>query len=142
MLSQIAPEALSEMQHYPPPAKLPFDFGSEVARNEYFAKIRKGLVPTSNGRYVRTGGLAASMFFTGTSTKGQFVFKAGTRSAIAKKVVGSMDANRDERIPGHINTGWPLLRNTVNFWLEAADEEMQKEVESIYVAYRSTKKNR
>lgn len=142
VLTAIAPDALSEMRHYPPPAKLPFDFGSTDERNAYFDKIRKGLVPTSGGRYARTGALAASMFFTGLSEAGRFTFKAGTRSKIARKVVGSMDASRDVRTPGHVRTGWPLLRDTVNFWLDAADEEMKKQIDSIYIVYRSSRKNR
>lgn len=140
--TKIAPFALEEMRHYPPPAKLPFDFGSEPERNEYFDKVKKGLVPTKNGRYQRTGQLAASMFFSGAVQHGRFVFRAGSRSKIARKVVGGFDKTRDIRTPGHINTGWPLLADTVYFWLNAADEDMRKEINSVYVEYRSTRKNK
>lgn len=142
VLDRIAPDALSEMRHYPPPAKLPFQFGSERSRNYYFVLVRKGLVPTSNGRYARTGGLANSMFFTGKAEQGRFTFTAGSRSRIAKYVVDSFDRSRRNQVAGHINTGWPLLRDTVNFWLDAADEEMKREIDSIYIVYRSGRKNR
>lgn len=142
MLEKVAPFALDEMRVYPPPAKLPFDFGSEEARNAYFVKIRKGLVPTANGRYVRTGALAASMFFIGELSEKRFIFKAGSKSKIARDVVGSFNQAKDTRIPGHINTGWQKLYDTVNFWLKAADEEMAKEVHSVYVEYKSLRRNR
>lgn len=142
VLTRIAPYALEEMRHYPPPAKLPFDFGSKAARDEYFDKVRRGLVPTVNGRYARTGQLAASMFFAGRGAKGQYAFRAGSRSKIARKVVGGFGSSPDIRTPGHINTGWPKLSTTVNYWLTAADEDMKKEVHSVYIAYRSTRKNK
>jgi hypothetical protein len=112
----------------------------------YFAAMNGRIpgvrIPTANGRYRRSGGLKRRMFFKSQERNGAIEVVAGNTGDKAKFVVGSFDRRRNYQVPGHRRTGWPLLAKTVDFWLDAADEEIEKEVSSVYVEYRSRQQNR
>lgn len=146
VVRRIAPQALAEMRHYPRQAVLPFGFETEKSRRWYFAAVNGRIpgvtIPTANGRYRRTNGLARSMFFDAQVRADRVDIVAGSSADMAKHVVGSFDRRRSYQVAGHRRTGWQHLADTVHFWLDAADEEMEEEVASVYVDYRSRRQNR
>jgi hypothetical protein len=129
---------LEELRTYPSrAASLPFVWSrnkekNEKARRWYFAAIRRGEIPTSGGRYQRTGEYAKS--WTGK------LLKDGTTRTIrisnsypaAKWIGGSFDRNRDFQIPGHKKTGWARSADTFDFYAEAAQEEMRKRFDRVF----------
>lgn len=135
----VEPQWLQEAQHYPPKAKLPFEFATEKSRNYYFWAIVKGRGP---GRYVRTGKLKESFFMRLLQNERGITFILGTDSDIAKWVVDSFDKRRRYQVPGHRNTGWLPIADTANFWLDVADEQFMKEVTTIYAHYNAKRRNR
>lgn len=134
----IEPQWLAEAQYYPPPAKLPFQFGTEKSRNYYFAVIAKRFP----GRYVRSGKLKQSFFLRLLQNERAVTFVLGSDSEIAKWVVDSFDKRRRYQVPGHRNTGWLPIADTANFWLEAAEQEFMKQVTLMYAAYNAKRQNR
>lgn len=134
----VEPQWLEESQHYPPPAKLPFKFGSEASRRFYFAVIAKHFP----GRYVRTGKLKSSFFMRLLQSQKGVTFILGTDSDIAKWVVDSFDKRRRYQVQGHRNTGWLPIADTANFWLEAAEEDFMKQVTTMYAQYNAKRRNR
>lgn len=135
----IEPQWLSEAQYYPPPAKLPFQFGSEKSRNYYFAVIVKG---RRGGRYVRTKQLQQSFFMRFLQSQRGIEFTFGTDSDIAKHVVGSFDRQRNLQVPGHRNTGWLLIATTAAFWLNAAEEDFLNRMPTIYAEFNARRQSR
>lgn len=135
----IEPQWLEEAQHYPPQAKLPFQFATEKSRNYYFWAIVKGRGP---GRYVRTGKLKKSFFMRLLQNERAITFVFGTDSNIAKWVVDSFDKRRRYQVPGHRNTGWLPIADTANFWAVAAEDEFMKQVSTMYAQYNAKRRNR
>lgn len=135
----IEPQWLSEAQYYPPSAKLPFQFGSEKSRNYYFAVVVKG---RRGGRYVRTKRLQQSFFMRLLQSQRGIEFVFGTDSTIAKHVVGSFDRRRTLQVPGHRNTGWPLIAATAAFWLNAAEEDFLNRLPTIYAEFNARRQSR
>lgn len=136
----IEPQWLDEASYYPPPAKLPFQFGSEASRNYYFAVIVKN--KRGKGRYVRTNKLKQSFFMRFLQSRRGVEFVFGSNSAITKHVVGSFDKARNLQVPGHRNTGWPLIAITAAFWLNAAEDEFMKQMPIVYAEFRSKRQSR
>lgn len=134
----IEPQWLQEAGHYPPQAKLPFQFGSEKSRRYYFAVVAKRFP----GRYVRTGKLKESFFMRLLQNERTVTFVLGSDSDIAKWVVDSFDKRRRYQVPGHRNTGWLPIADTANFWLDVADQEFMKQVTTMYAAYNAKRRNR
>lgn len=135
----IEPQWLDEARYYPPPAKLPFQFGSEKSRNYYFAVIVKN---KRGGFYVRTNKLAQSFFMRFLQSRRGVEFVFGTDSDIAKYVVGSFDKRRNLQVPGHRNTGWQLIAATAAFWLDAAEDEFMKQMPKIYAEFNARRQSR
>ena len=142
----IAPHFLDEATHYPPAAKLPFEFNTERSRRWYFAAVNGRIpgvtIPTSGGRYRRTGKLKNSFFVKVFLRDGSFEIVLGSDSDKTKWVVGSFDRNRNYQVRGHRNTGWQLIAPTADFWLDAAEDEFLKRIPVIYANYDVTRQNR
>lgn len=127
----IAPKLLSELQYYPRAATLPFVWSrnaksNERARRYYFAAVRRGEIPTSGGRYQRTNQYAKSWRVDLQKSGGLRTISARTNYPGAKFVGGSFDRRRDFQIPGHQTTGWPRSIETVDFWFNAAQQEIRR----------------
>lgn len=134
----IEPQWLQEAQHYPPAAKLPFQFGTEKSKRYYFAVVAKRFP----GRYVRTGKLKESFFMRLLQHEQGIDFILGTDSTIAKWVVDSFDKRRRYQVAGHRNTGWFPIADTAHFWLAAAEEEFMKQVKTLYIQFNAKRRNR
>jgi len=137
----IQPLWLDEATYYPPPAKLPFQFGSKKSRNYYFAVIVKNR-KSSGGRYARTKKLQQSFFMKLLQSQRGVEFVFGSNSDITKYVVGNFDKNRNHQVPGHHNTGWPLIADTTAFWMTATEEDFLKRMPTIYAKFDARRQNR
>jgi len=122
----ISPHVLDDLRYYPPPAKHPFDFATPKSKRFYFWAVGTGQIPTSGGRYKRTGGLGEGWRIRIGKRKGAYEFvienvaKNFQGKPFAKYVVGSFDVRRGPKyqVPGHRNTGWPLVAPTVSIWTQ------------------------
>lgn len=114
----IAPGMLSELRYYPGPAKLPFEFATAKSKRYYFYAVRKGIIKTSGGRYVRTGALAAGWKAEITIDDNAIAISASNNAKAARFVTGK------RQVPGHQNTGWPRHDATIDFWRDAAREQV------------------
>lgn len=135
----IEPQWLDEASYYPPPAKLPFQFGSEKSKNYYFAVVVKN---KRGGRYVRTNKLKQSFFMRFLQSRRGVEFVFGSDSNITKHVVGSFNKARNLQVPGHRNTGWLPIAVTAAFWLNAAEDEFMKQMPIVYAEFRTRRQNR
>ena len=142
----IKPQFLAEAQYYPPPAKHPFEFETDKSRRWYFAAINGRIpgvtIPTSGGRYRRTGRLKESFFVKTVTSEGQFQIVLGSDSSIIKWVQGTFDRRRRYQVRGHRNTGWQLIAPTANFWLDAAEETFLEIIPTMYATWDVTRQNR
>lgn len=144
--ARIEPEFLAELQHMPGPAKHPFEFATEASRRYYMAAVRRGEIRTANGRYVRTGNTARAWRIRPVRTREGFQFVVENGLIHAKYVYGSFDQSRDYQVPGHFNTGWTPVNQTVEFWFDAVWEEYRREVDRVipreFARPRGRRKNR
>lgn len=124
---EIQPILLYELQHYPGPAKHPFEFATKKSRQWYFWAIKEKKIPTDGKRYIRQYKFRDSWEIDLEkvgAAEWQLVVK--NSYSATKYIVGTFDKRRDYRVPGHINTGWLLVRETVKFWQNAFIEEFTK----------------
>jgi hypothetical protein len=133
----VIPPMLDELGTYPNrAATLPFVWSrnktkNEKARRYYFAAIKRGEIQTSGGRYVRTGAYGKSWTATSRKDGTRRIITVSTSYPVAKFIGGSFSRNRDFQIPGHKTTGWPRSVETVDFYLEAAEEEARNQFNRV-----------
>lgn len=125
---------LDDLRTYPARAAvLPFVWSRNKAANErarryYFAVIAKS---NPGGRYQRTGKYAQSWTVTLRKSGSVRTISAGSNYPAAKFIGGSFNRNRDFQIPGHKVTGWPQSAKTVDFWLNASQEETERQFDRV-----------
>lgn len=120
--ANIKPGLLNELRYTPRLAVHPFVWSTnpaanERARNWYFAAVRRGLIPTSGGRYQRSGQMVAGWEVDVTVGDGAIALVARNKSRALRWVTGQ------QQVPGHATTGWVRHQETLNYWREAARED-------------------
>lgn len=120
--THIKPDLLDELRYYPGLAKHPFVFATPKSRRWYFYAIHVGIIPTSNGRYQRTGGLAAAWKANVIIGDGSVVLAVTNKNRAVKYITGK------RQVPGHKNTGWPRHDETIDFWRDETKKELDARV--------------
>jgi len=123
--TRIKPRLLSELRYTPRAAALPFTFGSEKSRRWYHAAVREGRIPTSGGRYQRTGNMVAGWEVNIFFGDGAVALEVKNRSKALPYVTGK------RQVAGHRITGWPQHNETIAFWRDAAGEEVDAAINAL-----------
>lgn len=117
----IKPHVLHELQYMPPKVHYPFVWTTEKQRRAFFATNGFG-----NGiPYRRTGGMVNAWKVDITINDGTVIMSASNKNKAVKYVTGK------KQQPGHVASGWPKHKETLNFWAVAAKEEVSKALRTL-----------
>ena len=118
--ANIRPHLESELAHEPRPAVRPWPFVTEKSRRYYMVMVRKGLIKTVNGHYVRTHNLSKGWTIRIIHSDNAIAMSTANRMRYQQFVTGRAQQ------PGHEQTGWVLSKKTIDFGVVAALEEIPK----------------
>lgn len=117
----IKPHLLSELRYMPPKVHHPFVWTTERQRRAYFATDGFGAgIP-----YKRSGRMVAGWKVDVLMGDGSVVMSASNKARALKYVTGKRQQ------PGHVASGWPKHKETINFWAQAAKEEVGKALNQL-----------
>lgn len=127
ILDKMRPKMMDELMHYPPRVKYPIQWTSVKQRRAFFASNGFGAgIP-----YKRTRALARGW-------NAQIHRKSDNASTLeiwnaqpyARFVVGTLSGNPQRAMRPmqrfHVNTGWQPAGQTVQFWVQAYEEEFKR----------------
>lgn len=127
----ITPLVLDELRFTPRKRVYPdeYPWTSDTQRKAYFATNGFGAgIP-----YKRSGGLSRAWKVEGRTDNGVFTLTLSNSAPGARFVVGSLAQSRAEAARFqqrfHALTGWPLAYDTAQFFVEAAEEEFERQVD-------------
>jgi len=123
--ANIRPHLQRELAHEPRPAVRPWPFVTEKSRRYYFAMVRKGVINTVNGRYVRTHNLSQGWTIRIVHSDNAIAMSTANKMRYEQWVTGK------RQVPGHQQTGWMLSKQTIDFWVVAAREEIPKAADDV-----------
>jgi hypothetical protein len=132
---QVEGQFLDELGFTPGPVASPWDGWSvdaaahERARRWWFAAVDRGEVATDGRHYKRSGKMERGWFLEVSRDGADTRLDVGNREPGAIHVYGSLNMRSQgeaERwqIPGHRKTRWPVMRETVIFWMDVFRERL------------------
>lgn len=97
------------------------------ARRWWFAQVKAGRIPTSGGRYKRSGKLGKSFKATFRSRAKSVEIEITTDYPKYRYVVGDFGVGGEKyQIVGHTQTGWYSIARNVNEFFDAVEETFQR----------------
>lgn len=152
-VDEIEDPLLNELAFMPGTPASPFVWShnkeeNDRARRWWFWAISAGKVRTDGSHYIRTGDLVNSWSIEiqadGLETRVVLSNPANILPLVQGSLAQDLTAAARFQIPGHKKTGWPLVAETANFWLndifpEVYDEKLQ---ETVLTFAETTRKRR